>query len=159
MSFALSSLPLGAAVWRQSRVSGTRISSGARLRAPSTTSASCEARAPSGGTTKTGSTRSISCRWRWWRSSRRRGNRSSSSFAILDAAGEAWDDLQVTAEQFIDAGDRVFVAAHFRGRGRASGITVETRLYEVYTLRDHKVVRVDEFTQRDEAIKALGLRE
>src|SRR3954468_21361735 len=45
----------------------------------------------------------------------------------------AWDDLQVTAEQFIDAGDRVFVTAHFRGRGRASGITVETRLYEVYT--------------------------
>jgi ketosteroid isomerase-like protein len=71
----------------------------------------------------------------------------------------AWEDLQVTAEQFIDAGDRVFVTAHFRGRGRASGITVETRLYEVYTLRDHKVVRVDEFTDRDEALEALGLRE
>jgi ketosteroid isomerase-like protein len=71
----------------------------------------------------------------------------------------AWDDLQMTAEQFIDAGDRVFVAAHFRGRGRASGITVETRLYEVYTLRDHKVVRVDEYTERSEALKAVGLRE
>ena len=33
----------------------------------------------------------------------------------------AWDDLQVAAEQFIDDGDRVFVGAHFRGRGRASG--------------------------------------
>ena len=71
----------------------------------------------------------------------------------------AWDDLQVTAEQFIDAGDRVFVAAHFRGRGRASGITVETRLYEVYTLRDHKVVRVDEFSNRADALEAVGLRE
>jgi ketosteroid isomerase-like protein len=71
----------------------------------------------------------------------------------------AWDDLQMTAEQFIDAGDRVFVAAHFRGRGRASGITVETRLYEVYTLRDHKVVRVDEYTKRSEALEAVGLRE
>ena len=71
----------------------------------------------------------------------------------------AWDDLQVTAEQFIDAGDRVFVAVHFRGRGRASGITVETRLYEVYTLRDHKVVRVDEFTGRSEALEAAGLSE
>src|SRR5262245_57228027 len=71
----------------------------------------------------------------------------------------AWDDLQVSAEEFIDAGDRVFVAAHFRGRGRASGITVETRLYEVYTLRDRKVVRVDEFTDRAEALEAAGLRE
>jgi ketosteroid isomerase-like protein len=71
----------------------------------------------------------------------------------------AWDHLEVTAEQFIDAGDRVFVAAHFRGRGRASGITVETRLYEVYTLCNHKVVRVDEFTNRDEALEAAGLRE
>ena len=71
----------------------------------------------------------------------------------------AWTDLQVTAEQFIDAGDRVFVAAHFRGRGRSSGITVETRLYEVYTLRDHKVVRVDEFTNRDEALEAARLSE
>ena len=71
----------------------------------------------------------------------------------------AWDDLQVTAEQFIDAGDSVFVAVDFRGRGQASGSTVETRLYEVYTLRDHKVVRVDEFTDRDEALEAAGLRE
>jgi len=71
----------------------------------------------------------------------------------------AWDNLQVNAEEFIDAGDRVFVAAHFRGRGRASGITVETRFYEVYTLRDHKIVRVDEFTHRDEALEAAGLRD
>jgi ketosteroid isomerase-like protein len=71
----------------------------------------------------------------------------------------AWDKLQVNAEEFIDAGDRVFVAAHFRGRGRASGITVETRFYEVYTLRDHKIVRVDEFTHRDEALGAAGLRD
>ena len=33
----------------------------------------------------------------------------------------AWEELEVTAEQFIDAGERVFVTAHFRGRGRASG--------------------------------------
>jgi len=70
-----------------------------------------------------------------------------------------WDNLQVNAEEFIDAGDHVFVAAHFRGRGRASGITVETRFYEVYALLDRKIVRVDEFTQRDEALKAAGLRD
>ena len=71
----------------------------------------------------------------------------------------AWEELEVRAEEFIDAGQRVFVTAHFRGRGRASGITVETRLYEVYTLRDRKIVRVDEYTHRAEALEAVGLSE
>jgi ketosteroid isomerase-like protein len=71
----------------------------------------------------------------------------------------AWEELEVTAEQFIDAGERVFVTAHFRGRGRASGIPVDARLYEVYTLSDGKIVRIDEFTDRNAAFQAAGLSE
>ena len=33
----------------------------------------------------------------------------------------AWEDLEVTAEELIDAGDRVLVTAHHLGRGRGSG--------------------------------------
>jgi ketosteroid isomerase-like protein len=69
----------------------------------------------------------------------------------------AWEALEVTAEEFIDAGERVFVTAHFRGRGRGSGIPVDARLYEVYTLSDGKVVRIDEYTDRDAAFQAAGL--
>jgi 2-(1,2-epoxy-1,2-dihydrophenyl)acetyl-CoA isomerase len=71
----------------------------------------------------------------------------------------AWEDVEATAEEFIDAGNRVIVTAHFRGRGRGSGAEVEARFYEVYTLRDSKVVRVDEFTDRSEALEAAGLRD
>ena len=71
----------------------------------------------------------------------------------------AFEELEVTAEEFIDAGDRVLVTAYHRGRGRGSGVEVDTRFYELYTLRDGKVVRVDEFTDRPEALKAAGLRE
>ena len=71
----------------------------------------------------------------------------------------AWEELEVTAEQFIDAGERIFVTAHFLGRGRASGIPVEARLYEVYTLSDGKIVRIDEFTDRNAALQAAGLSE
>ena len=71
----------------------------------------------------------------------------------------AWEDLQVTAEEFLDAGDRVLVTAYFRGRGRGSGIDIDTRFYEVYALRDGRVVRVDEFTKRADALEAAGLRE
>jgi ketosteroid isomerase-like protein len=69
----------------------------------------------------------------------------------------AFDELEVSAEEFIDAGDCVLVTAYHRGRGRNSGVEVDNRFYELYTLRDGKVVRVDEFTDQPEALKAAGL--
>ena len=41
----------------------------------------------------------------------------------------------------------------------SSGAEVEGRHFEVYTLRDGKVLRVDEYTDRAEALEAAGLRE
>jgi ketosteroid isomerase-like protein len=52
----------------------------------------------------------------------------------------------------------VFVAARFRASGRASGVEVDTCLYEVYTVRDGKVLRIDEYAHRAEALEAAGLR-
>ena len=72
---------------------------------------------------------------------------------------EAWKGAETTLEEVIGLGDRVFVAARFHARGRASGVEVETRLYEVYTVRDSKVLRIDEYATRDEALEAAGLRE
>jgi ketosteroid isomerase-like protein len=51
------------------------------------------------------------------------------------------------------------VTVRFHGRGRASGVEVETRFYEVYTLRDGKVLRIDEYEHRAEALEAAGLSE
>jgi ketosteroid isomerase-like protein len=42
-----------------------------------------------------------------------------------------WEDLDVTIEEIIDAGDRVILSAHHRGRGRGSGIEIDARYYEV----------------------------
>jgi ketosteroid isomerase-like protein len=70
-----------------------------------------------------------------------------------------WEELEMTAEEFIDGGDRVVVSGYFRGRGRGSGVEVDTRFYEVYTLRDGKIVRLDEFTGRADALEAAGLSE
>jgi len=72
---------------------------------------------------------------------------------------EAWEGAETTLEEVIGLGDRVFVATRFHARGRASGVEVDTRLYEVYTVRDGKVLRIDEYATRDEALEAAGLRE
>jgi ketosteroid isomerase-like protein len=71
----------------------------------------------------------------------------------------AWEELEVTAEEFIEAGERVLVTVHHRGRGFGSGIEVEARFHLLYTLRDGKVVRQDEYAARAEALEAAGLSE
>ncbi len=50
-------------------------------------------------------------------------------------------------------GDRVVATLHFHGRGRGSGVETDARFYEVYTVRDGKIVRMDEFTERSEPSK------
>ena len=72
---------------------------------------------------------------------------------------EAWEGADTTLEEVIGRGDRVFLMVRFQGRGRASGIEIDNRHYEVYTLRDGKVLRIDEYEQRAKALEAAGLSE
>ena len=68
-----------------------------------------------------------------------------------------WDEYELLPEEFEHVGDRLVVAVRMRARGRASGIPVDARLYDVYTLRQGKIVRMDQFTLRSEAREAAGL--
>ena len=55
-------------------------------------------------------------------------------------------------------GDDVVVFIRERGRSK-TGIGVDERHSEVYTLRDGMIVRRQGFTNREEALDAAGLRE
>jgi ketosteroid isomerase-like protein len=70
-----------------------------------------------------------------------------------------WERIELTPEEYIDAGDQVVLAVRYSGRGRASGIEFEDRLFEVYALRDGKVARKRDFKTRAEALEAAGLSE
>jgi ketosteroid isomerase-like protein len=70
-----------------------------------------------------------------------------------------WDDDELIPEEFADGGDRVVATVRFRARGRGSGIEVDARLYDVFTLHDGKIVRMDQFSERSEALEAVGLSE
>ena len=70
-----------------------------------------------------------------------------------------WDDYKVMPEEFVDRGDRVVVTVRLRGRGRGSGVEVDARFYDVYTLRDGLIVRMDQFTELRQALEAVGLAE
>jgi ketosteroid isomerase-like protein len=70
-----------------------------------------------------------------------------------------WDDYEVMPEEFVDTGDSVVVTVRLRGRGRGSGVEIDALFYDVYTLRDSKIVRMDQFTERSEALAAVAQSE
>ena len=67
-----------------------------------------------------------------------------------------WDDYEVMPQELVDMGDRVLATVRLRGRGRGSGVEIDARFYDVYTLRDGRIVRMDQFTERSEALEAAG---
>jgi ketosteroid isomerase-like protein len=79
--------------------------------------------------------------------------------ATMERWEESFQDLVVSYEETIDAGDRVVLKTHVSGRGRGSGVEVDDRSYMVWTLRRGKVLRMDEFTERADALEAAGLSE
>ena len=58
-------------------------------------------------------------------------------------------------EEIRDLGDRVFIDASHRGRGRTSGAEVTTRMGYIYTLRDGKITRAELYGSPTEARAAL----
>jgi ketosteroid isomerase-like protein len=71
----------------------------------------------------------------------------------------AWDDWEMVPEDYIDAGERVVVILTQRGRSKATGIPVEMRFAQVWTLRDGQGVRMQLYASVEEALEAVGLSE
>jgi ketosteroid isomerase-like protein len=70
---------------------------------------------------------------------------------------EDWEFVQMHAEEFREAGDRVVALGRLRARGRASGVDLDVPIGFVWTLRDGMVVRGTTFSEQAEAIRAAGL--
>jgi ketosteroid isomerase-like protein len=70
----------------------------------------------------------------------------------------AWEDLEIEFEGARALPDgRVISLIRLSGRGRASGVPVSLAAADVFTLRDGKIVHMDAYPERDEALKAVGL--
>ena len=77
----------------------------------------------------------------------------------MSSVDEIWDEFRVVPAEFIDAGTTVVVTgSRLRGQGQGqSGVDVEMQLFNVWTVRDSKVVRiVGGYRDRSEALAAAG---
>ncbi|SRR6266550_2463452 len=70
---------------------------------------------------------------------------------------EQWEEFGYEAERFVDCGDDVLVVGRERGRGLASGASVTSRHYSIWTIRAGKIARYREFYDEDAALKAARL--
>ena len=72
---------------------------------------------------------------------------------------EPWEEHNIEAEEFMEVGNKVVAIIHLVGRGAGSGMEIDQRFFQVYAVRDGKIVRMVEFVRRGEALEAAGLSE
>ena len=71
---------------------------------------------------------------------------------------DMWDNFRAVSIDLVAAGDNVVAAVTMRGRNKRSGVDVTMNIFNVFTLRDSRVLRiVGGYRERSEALQAAGL--
>jgi uncharacterized protein len=77
--------------------------------------------------------------------------------AWFEKVGETLGKVEWEAEEVVDGGERLLVGLKLQATGRASKIEVEFRIFQVWTIRDGNLVRLESYLAREEALQAAGL--
>jgi ketosteroid isomerase-like protein len=72
---------------------------------------------------------------------------------------DTWADFTLKAEELIPAGDSVLVSVRQRGVARISGVPTDEHYFTVWSFRGRKVIRIENFQERAQALEAAGLSE
>jgi ketosteroid isomerase-like protein len=67
-----------------------------------------------------------------------------------------WDEYRVDLEEITDHGQHVLARTRHHMRGKASGIDVEKIIFQLWTLRDGRIVRVRMYYDEAEALAAIS---
>jgi ketosteroid isomerase-like protein len=73
---------------------------------------------------------------------------------------KSWSAITMEAEDITDTGDGTIMATvrqHAVGRG--SGAETDLRYYQLWSFRGGKLIRLENFRERAEALEAVGLSE
>jgi uncharacterized protein len=76
---------------------------------------------------------------------------------LLSDQLEVFGDLTMEPLELFEAGDQVVAFVRQRGRGEASGATIEITVGHLWTIRDGKAIRWEGFPEREKALEAAGL--
>ena len=74
-----------------------------------------------------------------------------------EAMREQWEQVEFTVEEVLAGDDRIVVLTHDRFRGRGSGIEVDRRSANVWTLRDGVPASMRLYYDRAQALREAGI--
>jgi ketosteroid isomerase-like protein len=80
-------------------------------------------------------------------------------FQFFRDMGESWAEWGFEVELARDLGQHVLITGRQRGRGRVSGVEIDSPRACVIAVRDGAVTELRYFIEPAEALKALGLEE
>jgi SnoaL-like domain len=72
---------------------------------------------------------------------------------------DVFGDFRIDSEETVECGARLFTRVRLRSTGKASGVRTEDVLYQIFTLRKDRAMRVEFLRDPGEALEAAGLRE
>ena len=73
---------------------------------------------------------------------------------------DAFDDLRLVPEEVLDLGDNfLLVTVQYTGHGSGSGVPVSQQVFQLLETRRGLVIKIEDFTDRSEALEAAGLKE
>ena len=79
---------------------------------------------------------------------------------LFEDWASAWSDFSTEPEELIDVDDeRVIAVSRVKATGRSSGAELDRQDAIVYVVRDRKVVRLDYYNSKQQALQAVGLAE
>ena len=76
--------------------------------------------------------------------------------ASLESLLEAWESYRLELERVDDLGDRVLLIVRETGRGRASGVEIESLWGYVVTVTEGLITRVEAYRDAAEALRVAG---
>jgi ketosteroid isomerase-like protein len=72
----------------------------------------------------------------------------------------AFDEFRADVDEWIEAGDAVIADVNWWGTGRESGLTIDSRQYDLFEFEGGKIVRaVLGYRSKEQALEAAGLSE
>ncbi len=80
--------------------------------------------------------------------------------SYFDFLRDAWEDLAfASGSEVRDLGEKTLMIGRLQGRGKGSGVTVDTPIAVLYDHRGGQISRIRSFYDPAEALKAVGLEE
>ncbi len=78
---------------------------------------------------------------------------------LFDSWTAMFPGLRIGSDEYLEAGDQVFTWVRLIGTGGVSGAGVDMEQAQVWTFREGKVIRIEEYFDRAEGLEAAGLSE